>query len=427
MKRVVAGTSALIAAIAFATPSGAGESVLHAEIDVIDDDASASDGSHDLISLVEDVVELEGAFSSLKNATTINNGYVGTIDYLGWEDAIRIEVDGVALGAPGARKVTARIIVPETGLVQEFAAATPKALVDDMEDWVKNSGADEWFDFLREANAHSPLAVTSGNPKSTVALLGSSAYRRFGFDDSRSRFGYQTAVERYAGLNVRLDVGGSSIDVGDFDDLWTVDPTLSIAGDFGSLIGLSFSVIGQYRNYDGAQIADLGLELALPLTFLRPDDKSSWYWQLTPVIQAGAGASKNVLAGGLLMGGGLVNGVAKQFDSFEVLMANEIMYYGGIPVDNIGGYDFETDLSQLYFRNGIEATWYPGMGFYVDAGVHFSNFAIDDAYVNWYATPAIGFGWQAGRWFDFRTSYEPDLGPNDYVAHTLHLKFDFLF
>ena len=422
MNRIAARIPALIAALAFATPAGASEPILRADVDVNASPASASEQSHDLISLVEDVIELKGSFSQLP-PSAILNGYVGTLDYLGWDDAIRIEVDGTFPGDP----VTARIIVPETGLSREFTASSSSALVDEIEDWVKDAGADEWFDFLREANAHTPLAVTSGNPKSTLALLGSSAYRRFGFDDSRSRFGYQTEVGRYAGLDVRLDVGGSSLDVGDFDDLWTVDPTLMIGGDFGSLIGLSFAIIGQYRNYDGAQIGDLGLELALPLTFLRPDDKCSWYWQLTPVIQAGAGASKNLVAGGLFMGGGLVNGVAKQFDSFEVLMANEIMYYGGIPAGEIGGYNFETDLSQLYFRNGIEATWYPGMGIYVDAGVHFSNFAIDDAAVNWYATPAIGFGWQAGRWFDVRASYEPDLGPDDYIAHTLHLKFDFLF
>jgi hypothetical protein len=424
MHRISARIPALIAALAFATPAGASKPILFIDVDVNSSSASGSGSSHDLVDLVEDLIELEGDFASLRNPTTILNGYVGKLDYLGWDDAIRIEVDGVGIGDTD---VTARIIIPETGLSREFTASNTDALLDDIEDWVQEAGADEWFDFLRESNAHSPLAVTSGNPKSTVGLLGSSAYRRFGFDDSRSRFGYQSEVKRYGGMNVRLDVGGSSLDVGGFDDLWTIDPTLTIGGDFGRLIGLSFSVIGQYRDYDGARIADLGLELALPLTFLRPSEKSSWYWQLTPVVQAGAGASKNVLAGGLIMGGGLVNGVAKQFDSFEVLMANEIMYYGGIPVGNIGGYDFETDVSQLYFRNGIEATWYPGLGIYVDAGVHFSNFAIDDAYVNWYATPAVGLGWQAGRWFDFRASYEPDIGPNDYVAHTLHLKFDFLF
>jgi len=423
MNRVAAGISAFIAVFAFASSAGASEPILRADIDVDGLPLSESASGHDLIDLVQDVIELEGNFGPPFGAIAAFNGYVGTLDYLGWDDAIRIEVLPYAPG----ESITARIIVPETGLVKEFNAENSDALADEIEDWVKNAGADEWFDFLRASNANTPLAVISGNPKSTVALLGSSAYRRFGFDDSRSRFGYQTEVKRYGAFNVRIDVGGSSIDTGGFDDLWTIDPTLTLAGDFGKLVGLSFAVIGQYRDYDGAKIGDLGLELALPLTFLRPSDESSWYWQLTPVIQAGAGASKNLLAGGLVMGGGLVNGVAKQFDSFEVLMANEIMYYGGIPVDNIGGYDFETDISQLYFRNGIEATWYPGMGFYIDAGVHFSNFAIDDAYVNWYATPAVGFGWQAGRWFDFRASYEPDLGPHDYVAHTLHLKFDFLF
>jgi len=93
MKRVLAGTSTLIAAIAFATPSGAGESILRADVDVNGSAASESDGGHDLIDLVEDVVQLEGDFSSLRNPTTILNGYVGTLDYLGWDNAIRIEVD----------------------------------------------------------------------------------------------------------------------------------------------------------------------------------------------------------------------------------------------------------------------------------------------------------------------------------------------
>jgi hypothetical protein len=424
MNRISTRIPLLIAALAFATPAGASDPILRADIDVNDLPLSGSERSHDMIDLIEDVIELKGIFSPVDKALAILKGYSGNLDYLGWDDAIRIEVGAFA---PGDLEVTARVIIPATGLNKPFSASNPDALFDEIEDWLKDSGADDWFDFLREANAHTPLAVTSGNPKSTVALLGSSAYRRFGFDDSRSRFGYQTQVERYGGLDVRLDVGGSSLDVEGFDDLWTVDPSLMIGGDFGKLVGLSFTVIGQYRNYDGAKIGDLGLELALPLTFLRPDDKSSWYWQLTPVIQAGAGFSKNLAAGGLIMGGGLVNGVAKQFDSFEVLMANEILYYGGIPTGDIGGYDFETDLSQLYFRNGVEATWYPGMGIYLDVGIHFSNFAIDDAAVNWYATPAVGFGWQAGRWMDIRVSYEPDLAPDDYVAHTLQLKLDFLF
>jgi hypothetical protein len=34
--------------------------------------------------------------------------------------------------------------------------------------------------------------------------------------------------------------------------------------------------------------------------------------------------------------------------------ANELAYYGGIPINNIAGYDFDTDLDRLILRNGVK-------------------------------------------------------------------------
>jgi hypothetical protein len=184
--------------------------------------------------------------------------------------------------------------------------------------------------------------------------------------------------------------------------------------------------VGQYRDYNGAKMADLGLELAVPITLKRPD-RGPTFWQITPFLQAAAGASKAAVAGGLFMGGGLVNALGYNRGPFEILMANEMAYYGGIPIDNLGGYDFETALSQLYFKNGLEGTWWIGAGFYADAGVHFTNFARDAAAVSWFVTPTVGVGWQAGRWMDLRLAYEADLDNKDYKAHSAQLKFDFLF
>ena len=82
---------------------------------------------------------------------------------------------------------------------------------------------------------------------------------------------------------------------------------------------------------------------------------------------------------------------------------------------------------QLLFKNGLEATWWIGRGFYADGGVHFTNFAVDEAAVPWYVTPTFGIGWQAGRWMDLQLAYEADLDDNDYVAHSGVLKLDFLF
>lgn len=374
----------------------------------------AGDGNQ-VIDLIDDFVTATGSFGALPIAL----GYSGELDYLGIPDAIEFDI------APLGRSATIRI--PLIGVEETFTGANADEVAQEIENWIQSTGAESWADFMRAANGKTPLAVTSGNPKSTVALMGDGAYRRFGSDDSRSRFGYQRGEQRIGGVQLRFDLGGSSISTQNFkDDLYAIDGSLTLTGSLGRYVGISGSIIGQYRDYQGGQIVDLGLELAFPVTLRRPD-RSEWFWQFTPVVQAAAGASIDLAAGGLFMGGGLVHSLGYHWRDFEFGMANEIMYYGGIPVEDIDGYDFDTKLSQLFFKNGLEATWHAPLGFYADVGVHFSHFAIDAAAVPWYATPAIGLGWRAGRWIDLRLAYEPDLGDNDYVAHNVQGKLNFLF
>jgi hypothetical protein len=171
---------------------------------------------------------------------------------------------------------------------------------------------------------------------------------------------------------------------------------------------------------------DLGAELALPITLRRPDD-GQYFWQLTPFVQAAGGVSIAFAAGGLFMGGGVVNALGWNHGSFEILMSNEIAYYGRISLNDIQGYDFSTDLSQLYFKNGLEGTWWMGAGFYSGVGIHFTHFAVDPAAESWFATPEVELGWEAGRWFDIRLAYEADVGADDYRSHNLRVKLDFLF
>ncbi len=417
MLRQLCSLLALLALVAPTTSSAESRALFLLDAEATGTPLQIQGRSNSVVDLVEDFIKATGDFSPIGG---IPSGYSGRLDYLGIPDAITLEVNqfGTQL----------TLDIPSTGAHVELSASNPNALLDALEDWVREAGAGEWSDFLREANALTPLAVTSGNPKSTTALLADSAYRKFGFDDSRSRLGYETKGQRWGAFELRLDVGGSTVNTGTFDDdLYSADAALTLAGDFNSLIGLSFSVIGQYRNYDGGEIADLGLELALPFTILRPTGNKSWYWQLTPVIQAGVGASIDLAAGGLMVGGGLVSGLAYNMGPFELLMANEILYYGGIPVHNISGYDFDTELDQLFFKNGLEGTWFPGAGFYADLGMHFANFLLDDAAIDFYFTPSVGVGWQAGRWMDVRLAYEADLDGKHYVSHNLQFKLDFFF
>jgi hypothetical protein len=374
-------------------------------------------GDHNVVDLLQGFIELDR--SRGWGLLVGFFGFTGSLSYIGVPDALLIDV------TDNATKLT--LAIPSTGKVQVFSGANLDDLSAQVESWFKSVGAEDWADFLRAMNGLSPLALLSGNPKSTVALMGDSAYRKFGFDDSRSRMGFNQTIKRWGGFELRVDAAVSTVNTATFtDDLWTFDPSITLAGDFGRHVGLSFSLVGQYRSYDGARLADLGAELALPITLRRPD-QGPYFWQITPFFQAAGGVSVDFAAGGLLLGGGLVNALGWNHGPFEVLMSNEIAYYGGLPIDDIGGYDFATELSQLYFKNGLEGTWWIGKGFYADAGVHFTNFALDAAAVSWFATPTVGLGWEAGRWIDLRLAYEADLSTDDYRAHNLQLKLDFLF
>ena len=381
-------------------------------------------GDHKVIRLMENFVKRDADFSEISPELVPGGGlqFAGGLDYMGIPGALELTV-GVDLGG----NVNGLTLTTIAGTVQSFTGANEDEVYDQLEDWIKQDGVSEWAKFLQASNALSPLALLSGNPRSSVALMGDSAYRKFGFDDSHSRMGFGGSKQRFGGFVLRVDAGVSSVNTAQFgDDLWTIDPMITLGGELGRYVGLSFSIVGQYRDYNDTKMADLGLEVAVPITLKRPD-RGQTFWQITPFLQAAAGASIDAAAGGLFMGGGLVNALGYNQGRFEILMANEMAYYGGIPVDNLGGYDFDVELSQLYFKNGLEGTWWMGAGFYADAGVHFTNFAVDAAAVSWFVTPTVGVGWQAGRWMDLRLAYEADLDNKDYKAHNLQVKLDFLF
>ena len=279
---------------------------------------SQAGSDNSVVDLVDAFItaDVSGGFGGLDGL----EGYDGTLSYLGVPGAVEFSLSNFG--------TELTITVPSTNTTVELRGLTPEDLADNFDDWLKSSGLGVWTDFLREMNGATPLAMLSGNPKSTVALMGDNAYRKFGFDDSRSRMGFGETIDRWGNFELRVDAGISTVKTDQFSgDMWAFDPSLTFAGDFGRHVGLSFSLIGQYRNYQGAKLADIGAELALPITIKRPDE-GPWYWQITPFVQAAGGVSVDFAAGGLFMGGGAVNALGWNRGRYELLMSNEIAYYG---------------------------------------------------------------------------------------------------
>ena len=367
------------------------------------DDVERASGSN-FIDLVDDVLSQEGDFEDLESRTE----YAISLDYLGISDAIQIDAED------NGRRITLRI--PSTGLSKVFVGTSADDVEDQVEDFFEESGSDELAEFLEEVNGRSPIAVVDGNPRSTTALLARSAYDRFGFGVPRSRAGYDSEqVADWGHFDMKVEVTGGTIDVDGFNGLSVVDGAITLAGDFNPGVGVSFSILGQYRDYDGADVYDLGFEFGVPVHLRVPDPESPLRWSVAPFIQVGAGVAIDLAAGGLMVGGGLVNSVSYNLGAFEVTMANELAYYGGVPIKDVGGYEFDTELDRLVLRNGGKVTYYDSSGAYAEAGVSLTNLVVADAAIDAYGTPFIGVGIQFGI-VGLRVGWESDLG-DDYSAH----------
>lgn len=371
---------------------------------VVSVDSVRRDSGNSFVDLLEDALSQEGAFTDLQ----ITPNYQLDFDYLGVRQAIQFSASLTG------SQVT--LSIPSTGFSRVFSGASADDIEQQVEDWAEEEGARELARFLEEVNGRSPIAVLDGNPRSTTALLARGAFDRFGFGAPRTRAGYERGlVAKWGHFDLQAEVSGGAIEVDDFSSLSVVDGALTLAGDFSPGIGLSFSILGQYRDFDGAKIYDAGLELGIPVSILVPNDRAPIRWVVTPFVQSGAGVALDLAAGGLMLGGGVVSSASYNLGAFEWMMANEIAYYGGIPIKNIGGYEFDTELDRLILRNGGKVAWHLARGAFVEAGISVTNFVVGDAAVDVYGTPFLGAGIALG-FVHLRAGWESDLG-DDYEAH----------
>ena len=96
--------------------------------------------------------------------------------------------------------------------------------------------------------------------------------------------------------------------------------------------------------------------------------------------------------------------------SFTV--GNGLYLYQGYPLD-IGGYSWDTDLSQQVMKHGVKLTQNIGPVF-LDVGLTYTDFLQTSA-IDHYLTPTVGIGTGFGT-LGIRLSYQGDFG-DGYRSH----------
>jgi hypothetical protein len=381
------------------------------------DAGGVSDSGHDVTELVDDFLSHEGKFAALG----LQPSYAATLDYLGMRSAMTMQAS--AFG----QQVVLRI--PSTGFSRTFTGTSPQDVQNQVEDFFEGSGAHQLARFLEKSNGDTALALLDGNPRSTTAMFARSAFERFGIGPLRSRAGYlREPVATVGHLDLGVEARGGVVEAGHFHSLYTSDAALTLGGDFDR-VGVYASLLGQYRNYDGAEVYDAGLELGVPITVARPGGENPLRWSVTPVVQVGGGASRELFAGGFLVGGGLVSSFGWNLGQLELTVADQFVYYGGVPLGTIGGVRIETELDQWITRNGIKMTFYPP-GFEwlsFEGGAAFMHFLGSDAKIPSAASPFAGVAVKPADFVRMRIGWEADFGRHDYAVQTGRVDVGFAF
>lgn len=381
--------------------------------------------SNNLPGLIKNTVNRAGQLAGFTgvNSTT-------SISYIGIPNAIKLNVN------PTGNTVT--VSIPSVGFKKTFTGTTPEETQNQVTQYLKKNTDKIWTKFQEIAIAQSPIMVTDGNPGSTTAFLATQTYMRFAthadlrysaesekdINDKRKaeaeKAGKKFDNPVYKNAEFNVYTTATSYDAEGFDgNQYQVVP--SFAWHFDDRVSLYFALPIQYTSVSGANLYSVAGEIAVPVKVFmqRPDEWSEGSyvtWQLTPFVDAGGGASTDMISGAFLPGGGLASLVQYDMSNWRFSLGTQFGYYKSVSFQ-VDGMTVDPGVDQQIFKVGPKATYYIAKGFYLDAGVAYTQFLQDAAIPN-YWTPFGGFGCNITRALDLNLGLRADLA-SGYTAKTV--------
>lgn len=371
-------------------------------------------GGSNLIDLGDNLIKAEGDFAKFDN-----RDISASLDYAGVKDAVRATVN-----ASGTRAV---LDIPSTGLHKVFTAANRDQLQDQVEDFIKKDGADEWAKFLREIDGRSFVSVTDGNPQAATAMMANDPFYRFGMHARWTEEIRDGDLRTTPDSPFTFEARGGRVLTGAGDG-WYAEGSLGTAIPIGDRLALSFSLPFMYRTIEDADAYNLGGTIGLPILLIAPklDADNSFAWQITPFGATAGSVSPDFVSGGWIAGGGVTNVFSLRLTDTTISLASEFAAFGGQPV-SYQDFRFEPDVDSQILKNGIRIThWFSrGLGAY--AGTAYTNF-LKTAAVDSYFTPEAGIDLRLGERGVLQLGFIGDFAPQgDYRTYGADVALRFSF
>jgi hypothetical protein len=328
-------------------------------------------GSSDLLNLVDKIINGKDEFAFFAGPGL---PYVGTLQYGNVPNAINFAMNGP--------RTSADLNIPSIGFTRTFVGVDQGDIENQIEAFLKKDGADVWAKFMKAMAAQSLVAVSDGNPNSTTAFAAAQAYENYGMTYAQTREEMETT-----------DEGGSRMEIGVMADVGAFSAN-GIQGKTYRLpmyarfklterVGLNVDIPLSYIDIAGAKVFGIGMGVGVPIKVVPKTKESPWYWQAAPFVGANVAASMDMLAGGMIINGGINSVLAYDFGPCTLSMGNHISLHEGMPL-TIDSYRFDPGVSQQILKNGLKLDVPVGRRWIFDAYAIHTKFlapaAIDQYY-----------------------------------------------
>jgi len=282
-------------------------------------------------------------------------------------------------------------------------------LAGQIEQFIQDNLAGQITAFLQAINALSLIAVTDGTPLSTTALSAEYVFDRFGLHADLTAWERRQfdAEEFKEGMRARIDTFYNSIstDVGNGNS-FSIVPSLEWYLSKDLSIALQIPI--NYLDVEGSDVYNIHANLAVPIRVIRPTFDSPLGLTITPFGTLAGAGSVDLVAGGLIGGGGVLGTVSLDFVNVRVSFSTQISFHEGLTMQ-YQGFSFDPGVSQQIWKNGLKGTANIGENFYVYGTVTYSQF-IQDAAVDTWWSPGGGIGFRQPDGSSVTVGYSADLG-----------------
>ena len=215
---------------------------------------------------VSSLINTNGQFAPLNG-----RAYTASSTFLGVPNAVTFNTN--ATGTAVTYGLT------PIGFNRTFTGTSKQDVDTQIKDFFQKNGADTIAAFLKAIAEKSPLAVTDGNPNSATAVAAAGTFTGQGFTTADEIMaGLDGGKARYGGFGIGFNAG--TFEAGDFKgsnyDFSLTGLNLGLGESVRLITPISFN----YLKVEGAQVAGMGINFALPIRLQTMNKDNPFNWRV---------------------------------------------------------------------------------------------------------------------------------------------------